>query len=91
MLAAALANLREAVKQSPVEAISAPSATDLDAARDASFGAFERRTPSQDSCPLSHADIRESEQAERIGDELLLLAIDRIGRSVRQNVPKTAH
>ena len=76
----------ESVVQIPTETISASAETDAAAARSASFAALETRSLWHDSSSRSRRTIHRYQVAESGGDNLpLLLAIDRVGRSPRQD------
>ena len=78
--------LGESVVQIPTETISAPAKTDAVAARATSFAVLETRSPGHDSSSRSRRTIHRYQVAESGGDDLpLLLAIDRVGRSPRQD------
>jgi len=71
---------------------SAPQANDYvpPAARAASFAVLETRSPWQDSGSRSRGRINRHRVTESGGDDLLLLATDRVWRSPRQNVSANA-
>jgi hypothetical protein len=76
----------ESIVPIPMGTISPPAKTDTVAARLASFAAIETRSIWHDSSTRSRGRIDHYQVAEFIGDDLpLLLAIDRVGRSPRQD------
>ena len=76
----------ESVVLIPSETMSASANTDAAAARAASFAALETRSLWHDSSSRSRRTIHRYQVAESGGDDLpLLLAIDRVGRSPRQD------
>ena len=76
----------KSVVQIPTETISAPAKIDAVAARSTSFAVLETRSPGHDSSSRSRRTIHRYQVAESGGDDLpLLLAIDRVGRTTRQD------
>ena len=78
--------LGKSVVQIPMETISAPAKIGAVARRSASFAVLETRSPGHDSSSRSRRRIDRFQGAESGGNDLhLLLAIDRVGRTTRQN------